>query len=47
MAKNNELIQFNGIEYPVSYKPAEIIFPKYDEMKKILLRFMTNLQIGR
>lgn len=38
MAENNELIQFNGIEYPVSYKPAEIIFPKYGEMKDNILK---------
>ncbi|PLT11384.1 DUF1351 domain-containing protein [Lactobacillus crispatus] len=35
---NNELIQFDGIEYPVSYKPAEIIFPKYGEMKDNILK---------
>ncbi len=38
MAENNELIQFNGIEYPVSYKPAEIIFPKYGEMKENIIK---------
>ena len=44
MAKNNELVKnepikhalisFNGIEYPVAFKPAEIIFPDYDSLKK-------------
>lgn len=29
----NQLIKFDGNDYPVAFKPAEIIFPKYDDMK--------------